>query len=186
MAFSSSATHQKTSAPLLPWNRLRIMPSRIQATGSIEVRGEGSALGQKQGVAMWQRSHLGGDLFNRLLEKLGKSGCPLSPFPSPSTITWGVRFLKSCYESSIIKCQGRTSPGLSKVLKNIPLDAPFPEESLSARLPRVLVLRQVLISNGRWGYEADAIPIDLSIIALVVSLATGRLHGCPTLSLRCL
>lgn len=83
MVFSSSATHRKTSAPVT-FKQVWIMPTRIQATGSIKVRGEGSALGQRQGVVMWQRSRLWGDLFNRLLENLGKSGCPLSPFPSPS------------------------------------------------------------------------------------------------------
>lgn len=57
----SSSAHRKTSAARLPGNRLRIIPSRIQTTGSIEVRGEGSALGQRQGVAMWQRSHLWGE-----------------------------------------------------------------------------------------------------------------------------
>lgn len=77
----------KTSAPPLPvtgMDRARIQ----EATGSVEVRGGGSALGQRQGVAMWQRSHCGETLlFNRLLEKLGKGGCPLYPFPAPSSIT---------------------------------------------------------------------------------------------------
>lgn len=116
---SSTATHQKTSAARLPGNRLRIIPSRIQATGSIEVRGEGSALGQRQGVAMWQRSHLRGDLaFTRLLEKLGRSGCPLSPFPSPATITWGLRCSKSCCKSSVIEGQDKQAQGYRRYSKH--------------------------------------------------------------------
>lgn len=61
MVISTSATHRKTLTPIT-LRPIWIMPTRIQATGSIEVRGEGSALGQRQGVAMWQRSHLWGDL----------------------------------------------------------------------------------------------------------------------------
>lgn len=57
---SSSATHQDLSTAVT-LRQVWTMP-RIRATGSIEVRGEGSALGHRQGVAMWQRSHLWGDL----------------------------------------------------------------------------------------------------------------------------
>lgn len=88
------------------------MPTRIQATGCIEVRGEGSVLGQRQGVAMWQRSHLWGGLaFNRLLEKLGKTGCPLSPFPSPSSITCDLGLLKAAIKTAL---HVKVSPGILK------------------------------------------------------------------------
>lgn len=120
MAFSS-ATHRKTSAPLLPWNRYGSCPQGSKLLGSIEVRGEGSALGQRQGLAMWQRSRLWGDLFNRLLEKLGTSGCPLSPFPSPSSITWDLGFIQSCYKNSLLEAQGFTR------YLSIPLDASLPK-----------------------------------------------------------
>lgn len=75
---SSSATHQDLSTGYLETGM--DMP-RIQAPGSVEVRGGGSALGQRQGVAMWQRSHCGETLlFNRLLGE----GLPSLPLSSPS------------------------------------------------------------------------------------------------------
>lgn len=55
---SSSATHQDLSTTVT-LRQVWTMP-RIQAPGSVEVRGGGSALGQRQGVAMWQS--LWGDL----------------------------------------------------------------------------------------------------------------------------
>lgn len=56
-------------------------------TDCIKVRGEGSVIKPKaQGGDVAEMS-LVGIPCNRLLEKLGKNGCPLSPFPSPSSTT---------------------------------------------------------------------------------------------------
>lgn len=87
MVSSSSATPPDlgTVVTLKP---IIIKPTRIQATGCIKVGGvKGLCLGQRQGVAMWQKSHLWGDLVLTGSGKAGKTGCRLSPFPSPSSIT---------------------------------------------------------------------------------------------------
>lgn len=59
------------------------MPSRIQATGCIEVRGEGSVLGQRQGVAMWQRRRLWGDLALTGSGKARENWLPAFPLSLP-------------------------------------------------------------------------------------------------------
>lgn len=82
------------------------------ATGCIKVRGEGSVIKPKaQGGDVAEKS-LVGRPCNRLLEKLGKTGCPLSPFPSPpSTMRYGL--VNSCYKNSFFwtlkQAQGHSS-----------------------------------------------------------------------------
>lgn len=52
------------------------------ATGCIKVRGEGSVIRPKAQGDVAEKS-LVGRPCNRILEKLGKYGCPLSPFSLP-------------------------------------------------------------------------------------------------------
>lgn len=134
---------------------------RIQATGSIEVRGEGSALGQRQGVAMWQRSHSGEALlFNRLLEKLGKGVARFTPFPPLQASLEVCSSLRAAIKTAEFNV--RTSPGVYEVRRHS-FGHFTPQEG--GPLHACQVLRQVLVSDRGWGYEADTL-FDLSIIAL--------------------
>lgn len=139
------------------------MRTRIRATGCSEVRGEGSVLGQRLGVAMWQRSRLWGDLaFSRLLEKLGRTGCPLPPFPpQQASQVWALFYQLLWKQLS----------GNVKV-------SPVPDASLGKQGRGKSSL---LTESG-----CEATFIDLSKIALCCLLPQGRLRGCPTLSLQCL
>lgn len=93
----------------------RIMPTRIQATW--QHRGEGWRVCARPKAGdgdVAETSLVGRPCFNRFLEKLGKSGCPLSPFPSPSSITWGLGFINSCYKNNLLG----QAQGVYKVLKH--------------------------------------------------------------------
>lgn len=96
---SSSATHQDLSTTVT-LRQLWTMP-RVQATGSIEVRGEGSALGQRRGARCGREVTCGEALlFNRLLEKLGKRGCRLYPFPPLQASLEAVEALRAAIKTA--------------------------------------------------------------------------------------
>lgn len=88
---------------------------------------------------------------------------PAFPVSLPCDHHLRSALFESCCKSSVIEGQDRQAQGY-RSYSNIPSDAPTPEESLSACLPRLL--RQVLTSNRDGVYEADTILIDLSVIAL--------------------
>lgn len=80
------------------------------ATGCIKVRGEGSVIRPKaQGGDVAEKS-LVGRPCNRTLEKLGKTGCPLSPFSLPIQAQLEVWAVNSCYKNSLFP-DVKTSPG---------------------------------------------------------------------------
>lgn len=134
--------------------------SELQAAARWGVR---SVLGQRLGVAMWQRSRLWGDLaFSRLLEKLGRTGCPLPPFPPQQAAHVWALFHQLLWKQL---------SGNVKV-------SPVSDASLGKRGRG----KSSLLRVGLW---ADSF-IDLSVTALCCLLPQGRLRGCPTLSLQCL
>lgn len=73
---------------------------------------KGLCLGQRHGVAMWQRSRVGRP-SNRTLEKLGKTGCPLSPFslPCKHNLRFGlvIAAIKTAFFHMLKQAQGLSS-----------------------------------------------------------------------------
>lgn len=79
------------------------------ATGCIKVRGEGSVIRPKaQGGDVAEKS-LVGRPCNRILEKLGKSGCPFPLFP-PLQAQLEIWAGNGCYKNSFFS-DVKTSPG---------------------------------------------------------------------------
>lgn len=83
------------------------------ATGCIKVRGEGSVIRPKaQGVDVAEKITWGRPC-NRTLEKLGKTGCPLSPFSLP--FKHNLRFglvtaaIKTAFPQMLKQAQGLSS-----------------------------------------------------------------------------
>lgn len=165
MAFSS-ATHQ-ILASWLPWNRLCIMPSRIQLLAASRWGVKGLIKSKAQGGDVAEKS-LVGRPCNRLLEKLGKTGCPLFPFPSPSS-THNLRFglLTAAIKTAfwVIK----TSPGTLKC-------------SFWMLTPSKVLRQSVLTVNQNQTRHH----FDLGIMVLACLLPQEGLFRCPTLSLWCL
>lgn len=80
------------------------------ATGCIKVRGEGSVIRPKALGGDVAEKSLVGRPCNRILEKLGKTGCPLSPFslPCKHNLRFGLvtAAIKTAFFSDV-----KTSPG---------------------------------------------------------------------------
>lgn len=79
------------------------------ATGCIKVRGEGSVIRPKaQGVDVAEKITWGRPC-NRTLEKLGKTGCPLSPFSLPFEHNLRFGLITAAIKTAF--SQIKTSPG---------------------------------------------------------------------------
>lgn len=81
------------------------------ATGCIKVRGEGSVIRSKaQGGDVAEKS-LVGRPCNRILEKLGKTGCPLSPFSLPCKHILRFGLVTAAIKTALFFPDIKTSPG---------------------------------------------------------------------------
>lgn len=136
------------------------------ATGCIKVRGEGSVIRPKaQGGDVAEKS-LVGRPCNRILEKLGKSGCPLSPFslPCKHNLRFGL-VTNSCYKNSFFQML-KQAQGL--------------KYSLDASIPARCCGRVVLIAtwNRPWyRFGLDTILLDtIAWLTLATQEGSAVLH----------
>lgn len=134
------------------------------ATGCIKVRGEGSVIRSKARGGDVAEKSLVGRPCNRILEKLGKTGCPLSPFFPPLQAQLEVWAGNSCYKNSFFFFPDiKTSPGPLKYFL-------------------WMLLTPARCCIIKTDHDTTLVTIQY---CLLDSCHTGRLR-CPTLSLQCL